>query len=380
MAFINVSPWDSLVTYLWDVNAGNQTTDTAFNLSAGTYQVVITDSIGCKDSATITVSQPSSITVIDNYVNPTCNGGGDGTIFVSAMGGTTPYSYSWGSNQLVGLIAGTYPLIITDSNNCVYTDTFTLVDPPPMTLIFDTISSSCGLSDGLITALVQGGNPNYIYNWLPGGFGNDTLSNVSSGLYTLTVTDVNGCAVTDSIFLDEVKGYEVDFTLYPSLGIAPLTVSFSNLSTNCVSYYWDFGNGNTSIFTNPLDEIYPLQGEYDVMLVGCNSSGLARCCDTTFQTVVVENSSHCSWINVVTPNGDNVNDRFDLNCEQLRDFHIVIFNRWGNKIFETDDVSKSWDGTRNGKDVPAGTYFFIVDAVGLDDVEWRKQGSFTLIR
>lgn len=379
-AFVDVSPLDSFITYMWDANAGNQTTDTAYNLSAGTYQVIITDSIGCKDSASVTIGEPSDFIVSDSIINPSCAGGNDGSIYVNVSGATPSYNYSWGSNQLIGLSAGTYSLVITDSNNCSYTDTFIVTDPPSLSLMLDTVSASCGLSDGMVTASVQGGTPPYNYLWNPGGLGNDTLFNVSTGLYSLTVSDAKGCTATDSIIVSEYKGYSVDFSLSPEQGITPLTVQFLNNSFNCVTYFWDFGNGNTSSSVNPFDEIYTQEGEYIVTLIGCNSSGLERCCDTITKTVIVEDNSHCSWTNVFTPNGDNRNDEFQIDCDKIANFYIVIFNRWGTKVFESNNIDAPWDGTKNGKDVPEGTYFFIINATGVDGLEWNHKGTVTLIR
>ena len=380
MAYINLNPQDTNVSYLWDINTGSQITDTAYGLSAGIYQVVITDSIGCQDSAQVVVNDATPITLTDSIFNPLCNGGSDGSISVIAQGGTPNYIYSWGSNQLTGLSAGSYSITVTDSNNCSISDTFLITDPAALALFLDTISASCGLNDGLITSVVQGGTPNYIYMWNPGGIGSDTLNNIGTGMYSLTVVDANGCTATDSIFVNEVKDFSVDFSLTPNQGIVPLTVSFSNNSFNCATYYWEFDNGNTSILFNPFDEIYTQEGEYQVTLIGCNSSGLDRCCDTVVKTVIVENNSSCNWSNVFTPNGDSFNNVFKIDCDKIVEFHIVIFNRWGNVVFESNDINNSWDGSNSGKDVPEGTYFFIIDAKGVDDIQWRHKGSVSLIR
>ncbi|MCB0402910.1 MAG: gliding motility-associated C-terminal domain-containing protein [Flavobacteriales bacterium] len=379
-ATVSVTPFDTAITYLWDAGTGFQTGDTAFNLPAGTYTVIMTDSLGCQDSATVTVTEPTPLSILDSIIPPTCNGGNNGSITLTVSGGTPNYTYSWGSNQLSGLNAGNYSCVVTDQNGCTDSASFTVTEPQAMTLLLDTQSASCGLSDGAVYAYVQGGTPSYSYVWTPGGAGNDSLMNVGTGMYSLTVTDSNGCTVTDSAFVDEYKDFYVDFSLTPDQGITPLQVAFSNYSTNCTTYYWDFGNGNTSFNAFPADETYTQEGTYQVMLIGCNSSGLDRCCDTVIKTVLVEHHSACSWSNVFTPNGDNFNDEFVIDCDKIVDFYIQIYNRWGEEVFESNDINISWDGKKGGREVPDGTYFFLIRAKGIDDIEWNHQGYVSLIR
>jgi gliding motility-associated-like protein len=373
-------PMDSTLIFQWDQNAGSQTSDTAINLAAGNYAVYITDTIGCIDTIDVEVNEPLALSVISNVLNPSCNGLSDGSIMVNVSGGTPGYIYSWGSNQLVGLGEGAYPLTITDTNNCTYIDTFLITEPSAINTVLDSMDASCGLSDGLIIATTQGGTPGYTYTWSPGGLGTDTLNNIGAGFYTVIVNDINGCADTASTMVNEQKGYGVDFTITPNQGIIPLTVSFFNNSFNCTNYSWTFDNGNFSTLTSPDPEIYENAGSYTVTLIGCNSSGLDRCCDTITRTVTAESTSHCSWTNVITPNGDGFNDLFKINCDKIVEFDIVIFNRWGNEVFRSNDINISWDGTKNGTEITQGTYFFIINAKGIDDVYWKEKGTVTLIR
>lgn len=377
IAFAGTTPFDTTVSYLWDANAFNQTTDTATGLPAGNYTVYITDTLGCMDSVRVTVAEPQAMTITDTIVHPSCNGSGDGSISITVNGGTPGYNYSWGSNQLSGLTQGSYTVTVTDTNNCMVVDSFLLTQPNPITTIMDTISATCGLSDGTVMVTAQGGTPGYTYVWNPGGPGGDNLGGVPTGNYSVIVTDQNGCTDTNAIFLNEVPRFSVGFTLSPNQGITPLEVFFTNTSTNCVSYYWDFGNGDTSTTWNPSSITYTAEGTYTVTLIGCNAGG---CCDTVTQTVIVENTSICRFANVFSPNGDGMNDFFDVDCDKIIDYNIVIFNRWGNKVFESSDINSPWDGTNGGSDVPEGTYFYIIKAIGIDDVDWSEKGSFSLVR
>jgi gliding motility-associated-like protein len=93
----------------------------------------------------------------------------------------------------------------------------------------------------------------------------------------------------------------------------------------------------------------------------------------------VLNASALEIPNVFTPNGDGVNDVFHTRNVNLTSYSLNIFNRWGESVFKTDDVSKGWDGTINGKEVPDGTYLFLLEAKGADDVIYNKTGHVTLI-
>ena len=235
IAYVTTVPSDTIFTYLWNDPLA-QTNDTASGLLSGNYSVFVTDTAGCIDTIDIFVNEPSPIILTDSLINPTCNGASNGSIIVSVSGGTPGYTYSWGSNQLSGLAQGTYPIIVTDSNNCIYTDSFTIIEPLPLLINLDTNSASCGLNDGMIWANVQGGTPGYTYNWTPGGNGGDTLSNIGTGMYYLTVTDSNGCIANDSIFVNEINNFSANFSLSPSSGVSPLEVFFTNNSVNCVTY------------------------------------------------------------------------------------------------------------------------------------------------
>ena len=128
---------------------------------------------------------------------------------------------------------------------------------------------------------------------------------------------------------------------------------------------------------SPTSVIYNQDGTYTVTLIGCNAGG---CCDTVTNTVVVYSQSTCRFANVFSPNGDGYNDFFDVDCDLIDEFSLVVFNRWGNKLYETNDIEKPWDGTNGGTEVPEGTYFFLLEATGIDGVVWTKKGSLSLVR
>jgi gliding motility-associated-like protein len=197
-------------TYVWSNGA---TTSNVTGLSAGTYTLVGKDANGCTTNATVTITQPPQIRdSITAFKNPSCNNGTNGTATVGVKGGTGAYTYSWAPSGGTGatasnLSANTYTVTITDHNGCTNTATVTLANPTPVTATTTTTPSSCLGNTGSATATPSGGTGGtYSYSWAPSGGTAATAPNLSSGSYTVTVTDSNGCTGTASALVGNVGG------------------------------------------------------------------------------------------------------------------------------------------------------------------------------
>ncbi|WPY99070.1 hypothetical protein [Christiangramia sp. OXR-203] len=189
-------------TYLWSNNA---TTQDLSGVAAGLYSVTVTDANGCTDTINnIEIEDPSTLEAeVDATTNVSCNGYSDGSIDVSVSGGTPDYTYLWSNNattqDISGLTAGTYSVIITDTNGCIYSLNDIQIGQPDelMAEVVDTSNVSCnGYSDGAIDISVSGGTADYTYEWSNGETTQD-ISGIPAGTYSVTVTDANGC--TDTI-------------------------------------------------------------------------------------------------------------------------------------------------------------------------------------
>ncbi|WCL82166.1 gliding motility-associated C-terminal domain-containing protein [Saprospira sp. CCB-QB6] len=186
-------------SYLW---SDNQTTNPATNLVAGAYTVTITDANGCVVVDNGTLVDPAPIQINFITVDVTCFGGTDGSASASAVGGVTPYSYSWSNgattSQITNLAAGSYDLTLTDATGC--TNTASVAVGQPTTAVQANILSitqpgCAGDSTGMIDADAQGGTPNYTFSWSTGETTED-LFNLGAGTYTLLATDSRGCSDT----------------------------------------------------------------------------------------------------------------------------------------------------------------------------------------
>lgn len=198
-ATANVSGGTPGYFFSWAPYGGSS--PTASNLMTGSFTVTVTDAIGCTQSSTITVIQPSPLnaTVTINN-NVSCFNGNNGSATVVPTGGTPTYFYSWnpigGTGQsATNLIAGNYIITVTDINGCQQYVSATITQPTQlMASISSTTNVSCnGGNNGSATVSASGGTAAYTYSWAPSGGTNATAVNLIAGTYTVTVTDSKGC-------------------------------------------------------------------------------------------------------------------------------------------------------------------------------------------
>lgn len=186
-------------TYNW---SSGQTTEDISGIPAGTYTVYVTDTTSCTDSMTFNLNNISSMNITSSVTQVTCSGGSNGAIDVTTSGGTPPYSFSWSSGQttedITGVLAGTYTLTITDANGCVFAEDITVGTIPAINITLNSSTNEvCSFDNGAIDIDVTGGSGSYGYSWDNGATTQD-LSNIGAGTYTVTVTDVNGCTANQA--------------------------------------------------------------------------------------------------------------------------------------------------------------------------------------
>jgi hypothetical protein len=192
-------------TYLWTPTG--QTGATATDLSQGMYTVQITDTNGCMMTDTVTVTEPAALLATTSTTDVLCNGGNTGTAsVVSVSGGVPGYAYLWTPTSQTGAIAtglsqGIYTVQITDTDGCMITDTVTVTEPAALSATTSNTAVLCnGGSTGTASVVsVSGGVPGYTYLWTPTGQTGATATGLSQGIYTVQITDTNGCMITDTV-------------------------------------------------------------------------------------------------------------------------------------------------------------------------------------
>ncbi|HLG36193.1 MAG TPA: SprB repeat-containing protein, partial [Bacteroidia bacterium] len=202
-AAISATGGASPYTYSWSPYGGTNTS--ASNLAAGNYTVVVTDSNFCTATLSVTINQPSSLTISVNSQNTTC-GDNNGSATVNATGGAGAFVYNWSvavgtDSSISGLGNGTYTILVTDANGCSQTQTVIISGPFALDITYTQHDDSCEQSIGEISTSVSGGTPAYTYLW-NNGQSTSAISGLAFGTYTLTVTDVNSCTAVTQFRLE----------------------------------------------------------------------------------------------------------------------------------------------------------------------------------
>ncbi|MFN8154104.1 MAG: gliding motility-associated C-terminal domain-containing protein [Bacteroidia bacterium] len=267
----------SSYNYLWNTGA---TTSSISNLPAGTYTVTATDpASGCTASQTVTLSQPSGMTLTSSPTNPSCANRNNGAIDLSVSGGNAPYSYSWSngstSQDLTNVSSGVYTVTVTDANGCSKTNTTTLTNSYAVSLSTSPVNVNCfGQSTGSISSSPSGGVGPYTYLWNTGST-NANISNITAGSYTVTATDANGCTATSNSSVTQpaaALAASATSTNVSCFGASNGAVAL-NVSGGTTPYTYNWSNGSTS---SSLSNI--TAGTYTVTVTdnkGCTASASA---------------------------------------------------------------------------------------------------------
>jgi gliding motility-associated-like protein len=357
-------------SYLWD-DPGHQTTQNASYLEAGTYTVAVTDANGCSAEATESLTQPDPITVTAIVNDVTCSGDEDGSIILTVDGGTVPYNYLWTpgnetSKDLADIDAGEYSVTITDANNCTWDSTFLVAAPEPAfidSVVSADVTGCFDANNGSIIIYASGGSGSFEYS-IDGGSTFQTDSNftgLAGGSYDIAVKD-NECILTGNpVTLDapaEIVISGVDATpSCPGDNKGKITITASG-GTGTLSYQLLNDNG-TPLSNNTTGVFDTLSiGNYTVQVTDDNN------CGPVTSSVEVIMADNCSLViyNAFSPNGDGKNEVWHIRgIETYPNCVVKVFNTWGKQVFSSKGYTEPWDGTYNGKTLPAGTYYYIIE-------------------
>jgi hypothetical protein len=209
---LTVTGGNTPYNFLWSNTA---TSEDITGLVAGFYNVVVTDGSGCTVQANINVNQPNLLTAaITGTNNISCNGLCDGTATAVGVGGTAPITYQWddpgaqATPTANGLCGSILTVSVVDANGCSANISTQIYEPTPLTLSMSSLGANCATMNGMTDATVGGGTQPYNYAWSSGG-NTDTETSLNDGTYTVTITDDNGCMITDSIAVDAI-GFNED--------------------------------------------------------------------------------------------------------------------------------------------------------------------------
>ena len=359
---------------------------TASPSTTTTYTLTVTD------NAT-TCSSDTTVTVTVNPV-PTVNASADVTICSGASSNLTTSgatSYAWvpstglSSTTAANTTANpatttTYSVIGTNAFGCSSMDQVTVtVGTPPDPSQVNVVPEKCGNSDGKITvAVVNGGFSPYTYSLDGGPFQtSNTFSDLDPGTYVVTIKDAFNCTSSKTITVDQYLGITADFSATPQIGTTPLIINFTNNSTGANSYHWDYGTDNPADTSNAADDpfTYTEGGIYTIMMIAYNNT--LACSDT--DTVMIS-AIDLFTPNIFMPGSSGGNEMFFVRVDGLAKVSVQIFNRWGVLVNQWTDLNGGWDGKmQNGNLAEDGTYFYVVDAMGLDGKQYQQHGFVELV-
>lgn len=314
------------------------------------------------------------------------------TLKATASGGITSgnYKYSWsaaGAINTTGRGASTLNInpqtskkyYVTVKDTCGLEDVkdsinVTVIYTPP-TLKTSNDTSLCIGDSTVLNAKLTLGLPGYKYKWLPANISGSSINIKPNNrtIYTVTATDSCGIELTQTIIVNVIKT-RADFATET---ITNNDWSFINTSAEANNYIWDFGD-STSLSTdvNPY-HTYEDTGRYNVTLIVKNNKG---CVDTLQRYILVKPGLYFYFPNSFTPNGDGNNDVFAPKGLGIAKYNMNIFNRWGELIYNSNDINQGWDGSTNKAKSQTETYTCVFDVEDDRGNKYQKIGSIILIR
>lgn len=355
-------------TYMWS----NGVTSSSITVNTpGIYTVTVSNACGnTSQTASVTAASSTSVSVTSSNTL-ICSAQ---TTTLNANGGIGTYVWSTGATTSVITVSNGGVYTVTLSNSCGQSSSSVSITVIPNPTVSITSQNNTPCLDSL-TILVANSNANN-YNWSNGTISTNSISVLTSGVYSVSVS--NSCGIgTASIQVTNAIPVIANISASPTSGYAPLNVSFINNSVNATSYIWNYGNGINANTQTVSNQIYNNSGNYEVILTASN--GVCTDSDTLLIKVFDEESTF--YIpNAFTPNGDGINDFFYVKAINIKEFNMIIFDRWGLKLFETNDITNRWDGKVHGQLISDGTYYYLIKAKKINDDEFEKQGHVTLFK
>jgi gliding motility-associated-like protein len=461
-------------TYTWLPAGGNNATATA--LAAGNYTVLISDANSCTTSDTVSISQPTVVSVI--ATGQTICGGQTANLSSNATGGNgAPFTYTWSTGATSANTTATpaistiYTVVANDSKGCSASDTANVFILPPVEITVMSLDTICPGQVATLTATASGGTGAYSITWIPvNKTGNIiSVSPTANTVYTAIVSDA--CAQSDSaigqVIVTPIP--QINFGANPASGCMPVCAVFAGVATNVpnnnvTTYSWNYGDGSTgtginsahcytvsgnynvtlygvtekgcrdSATVNNLIHVFPIpvadfsaspglitdiydntisfynqsigsnittlkwlfpngvtssypnpvytfepEGTYDVTLIATNSNG---CADTITKEIIVQPDYTFYAPNAFTPNSDGTNEFFRPTgtAWDLNSYNLWVFDRWGNKIFYTQDTNKGWDGTRYGNELQEDVYVWKVELKDIFGKSHEYNGHISIVK
>ena len=375
-------------TYEWYDQSGNIfSTNNVVTVGNGTYWVTAT-SFGCpviSDTLTV-ISQSAPIVELGNDLTIDCNS----TVLLdpNISGGSGVYNYLWNNNSTSNTLntgGGFYSVIVTDDQTgCYGEDSINITEDQPPNTVISGGGSICSdgstvqinfLYDGLIPWDLQYYNQTDTFLQTNIQTANYSITTSTSGTYQiLNVLDYNDCMSNYSGQAIVQVNQMPEAVLSPDSYILYIGDTLLIQLPEDYSYYQWFDQNNDSISNSSVLSIYQA-GDYYVYVEDQNG-----CFDYSNSVTVDEVPRTELYVpNTFTPNADWHNEVFTVYGKNIKEYSLKIFNRWGDLLFESNDIQKHWDGYFKGRKVDENKYLYYIEIIGEDDVLFTKSGIINLI-
>ncbi len=298
-------------TYLWSPAGGTNATGTG--LTAGNYTVTVTDFQGCTGTASVTITQPTPVTIsIASQTPVVCSVLGSATAN-PASGGTSPYTYSWspsgGTNLTASnLSAGTYTITATDNHGCIGSASVTITQAPsPVSVTIASQTNVTCTSLGSATANpATGGSSPYTYSWAPSGGTNLTASNLSAGTYTITARDNNGCSGTASVTITQAaSSVAITIASHSDVTCSTLGSATANPASGGVApytYLWSPSGGTNLTASNLSAGTYTITATDNNGCTGSVSVTISQTTSPVSVSIASQTNVSCNTLGSATAN------------------------------------------------------------------------------
>ncbi|NOT36931.1 MAG: T9SS type B sorting domain-containing protein [Saprospiraceae bacterium] len=359
--------------------------------SSGAYTYKEKSFQGCDSTVLVNLQVAPPIEIQHTVIPTLCATDSNGQIIVQIVGGTQPYNVKWQTGDtalhLKNLKGGYFFIEVIDEQGCIVTKEIELPSPPCFCFNVNPIQGNCLDPNGGSVFIQQvSGNvaKDYFINGVRYPPSNDYIKNLKLGNYNLTIVDSNGCYFNAQFDIQFDSSYVQEFegdTILATVGDSIELFWNSNGSVNAERHIWT-GSGDIFCEDCKIAKVLALPGITKYYYIGKDEYG----CEVRFSRIVIAKQGH--WVpNVFSPNGDGINDFFNLISDSSVGIidRLQIFSRWGELIFESKNGIPNtqfgaWNGNFLGEPVNPGVYVYAIyfhDKVGKS---FRLSGDVTVVR
>jgi gliding motility-associated-like protein len=369
--------------------SNNAFTSNISNLVNGLYTLTVTDKNGCSTTQSTQISSPTKLTAsISVSGKNACENTLNANAIAQVNGGLAPYSYRWQNgftgNEITNIPPNTpLQVSIKDKNGCVIIASDTVKAVQPLLLSISAKEIGCqNNSKGYAVVEVSGGSAPLKFTWSNGNKTNEIFP-TQAGKYSVTVSDKNGCSATAAVEISQTQGFSIRTIASQTIKLGEsIELTTTASANNIQTWKWqpdDFNSGlDCSSCQSPNAEPKKTT-TYWVKAIDENG------CVANDSVTINVIADHTLYIpNTFSPNNDGSNDTWGIfgNLEGIKEYDVKIFNRWGEKVFESSDPHFQWNGTYKGVLQDPGVFVYYMKVIFVDGLKPDDdgKGSITLIR